>query len=74
MAKKIKSPKLNLEKSRLQEFEDWLICKGADIVSVKNKGESIRFIFDGRCGLIYNTMRANPLGTQLAKLFLITQK
>ncbi|QGH74115.1 hypothetical protein BphiR2919_00080 [Acinetobacter phage Bphi-R2919] len=74
MAKKQKSPKLNLETRQLRDFENWLIDKGADIVAIKNKGESIRFIFDGRCGLIYNTMRANPLGTQLAKVFLITKK
>lgn len=74
MSKKSKTPKLNLKKDQIQEFENWLINKGADIVAVKNKGESIRFIFEGRCGLIYNTFRANPLGTQLAKVFLITHK
>ena len=47
MAKKQKSPKLNLETRQLRDFENWLIDKGADIVAIKNKGESIRFIFDG---------------------------
>lgn len=74
MSKKSKTPRLNLKKDQIQELENWLITKGADIVSIKNKGELIRFIFEGRCGLIYNTFRANPLGTQLAKVFLITHK
>lgn len=46
MAKKSKSPKLRLEKNRVQDFEEWLINKGADILLTKNKGELIRFIFD----------------------------
>lgn len=45
MSKKSKTPKLNFKKDQIQEFENWLIDKGADIVAVKNKGESIRFIF-----------------------------